>query len=147
MRPVAEYDGPLNFTVERKSKSVAKRCRTMPSPLLTLAAKIEPRHLEELAFVIFGGQISLGLGRVWICYCTDARWIRRGASYNEGAIFVARRSAVVILSVRRRGASCNEGNRAKTLLCRQGSCGKFFQWRWINVRPSQSITVQVRLPR
>ena len=128
MRPVAENDWPLNFTVERKSKSVAMRCRTMPSPLLAFAAEIEPRHLEELAFVIFGSQISkFGLGRVWLCYCTDDWWIRRGASYNEGAIFVARRSAVVILSVRRRGASCNEGNRAKTLLCRQGSCVKFFQ--------------------
>ena len=29
MRPVAKYDWPLNFTVERKSKSVALRCRTM----------------------------------------------------------------------------------------------------------------------
>jgi len=62
MRPVAEYDWPLNFTVERKSKSVAMRCRTMPSPLLAFAAEIEPRHLEELAFVIFGSQISLGWG-------------------------------------------------------------------------------------
>jgi hypothetical protein len=62
MRSVAEYDWPLNFTVERQSKSVTMRCRTMPSPLLTLAAEIEPRHLEELAFVIFGNQISLGWG-------------------------------------------------------------------------------------